>query len=210
MTRRTSRRAPIVLPRHSRPTLVGSGNTPSSAKLRAVGRRPAAQVGFCCVRPFSRRLRGGSPHAPVELRSRPRRPKPLSPRAGVGQREGATSSPAALPPGLSLRWRSPVSPTGSAELPSSSNGSQTSRGNWPNSSASAPKRHSRQRRKRPIVSCSTWRSGSATRREFQPSSSRTFSIGRARCKSNLSTPGKRRRSSSAARPPHSMKPPRRC
>jgi tetratricopeptide (TPR) repeat protein len=50
MTRRVSRRAPIGLPRHCRPTLLGSGNTPSSARLRAAGRRRAGRVAFCCAR----------------------------------------------------------------------------------------------------------------------------------------------------------------
>ena len=67
---------------------------------------------------------------------------------------------------------------------------QRAEADWPSSSASAPKRRSRPRRKPPTVWSSTWRSGSATRWASPPISSRTFSTGRARCRSSSSNPGK--------------------
>jgi hypothetical protein len=49
MTRRALRRAPIGLRRRYRPTSVGSGNTPSSAKRRGAGKPPAGRGAYCCA-----------------------------------------------------------------------------------------------------------------------------------------------------------------
>ena len=155
MTPRALTRAPISLPRRSRPTSAGSGNTPSSASCaslvsgRPPGRAAAAFTGPGGGRAVDRLTparRAGADRRDPSLRRR----KPTRHNAA-----GATSSPAVLPPASSSRWRSLVSPIGSAALPSSS-------GRLPTSSASAPKRRSPQRRKPPTVWSSTWRSGSAT------------------------------------------------
>ena len=71
--------------------IAGSGSTPSSAKRRAAGQRPAGRAACCCGRRYWRKPSAGSPHAPAARRSRPRRPKPSSPRADAAQRGGATS-----------------------------------------------------------------------------------------------------------------------
>ena len=146
-----------ALPRRCRPTSAGSGSTPSSAKQRGAGRPgPAGRLAAA--------LAGAGGSRALDLRhARVARPEPTEDnpslrrrRAGAGRPGGATSSPAASRPDLSV----------ALALAGLAYGSEDEQ--RPKQNASAPKTRSRPQPRPPTVWCSIWRNGSATATAYQP------------------------------------------
>jgi len=102
--------------------------TPRSVNRRGAGPRQAApdRMGCCCARRRWRRRNSGSPRARAVPPPRPRKPGPLSSKAGGPPRAAAPSSPGLWQLASWSRSSSPVSPSGSAAWPLHRNNSPRS------------------------------------------------------------------------------------